>query len=239
MTLSFDALVEFGLTANEAKTYLAMLRLGSASVNEIARQAGVHRVNAYDIIQRLAERGLVSSAVKGSKAAYEAVAPDKLVALLDERRQLIEKALPEMRREFDMRSSKQEIFVFTGPDGVFNAYKLMLAQQQTIYGIGGQGLNRKYLKHRHEQFEAERKRQKTMIRALYYESSRTVEIGDKSREIRYLPDELKSPVMVDFCGDLVVILLAATNISAIVIQSRDLADSYRKQFEFMWRFAKA
>jgi len=44
--------------------------------------------------------------------------------------------------------------------------------------------------------------------------------------------------MMDICGNIVVILLATDTIMAIVIENSQIAEAYRKYFNFMWQFAK-
>ena len=234
----FDAIIEAGLTTNEAKVYLAMLSLGSASANSIAKKSGVHRVNTYDIIERLLLKGLVSSVVKGTKKYYEASSPKELLSILQKKEALIKEALPELLLDFEMRKEKQDVFVFKGVEGVMTAYNMMLEEGKDLYALGGQGLNRTYLKHRHVQWDKERKQKGMKVYALYYESVRGQKMGDETWQVRYLPDEFKSPVMIDICGDLVIALLATTDITAIVIKNKDIADGYRKHFQFMWGFSK-
>ncbi len=237
-TTKYDALLAAGLTANEAKVYLAMLRIGSASVNEISRKAGVHRVNAYDIIERLVQKGLVSSVVEGAKKFYEPSSPHKILEMLHERQEHVKTVMPELVLDYNMRKEKQDVFVFKGAEGVMSAYGMMLEQEKDIYALGGQGLNRKYLKHRHIKFDKARLKKGMHVYGLYYESARGKKISTQKWTIKYLPNKFKSPVMVDVCGDLVVILLATTDIMAIVIQNKEVADGYRKHFKFMWEFAK-
>jgi HTH-type transcriptional regulator, sugar sensing transcriptional regulator len=237
-TTKYDALLAAGLTANEAKMYLAMLRIGSASVNEISRKAGVHRVNAYDLIERLIQKGLVSSVVRGAKKLYEPASPHKILDMLHDRQAHVTSVMPELVLDFNLRKEKQDVFVFKGPEGVMSAYGMMLEQGKDIYALGGQGLNRKYLKHRHIKFDKARLKKKMKVHGLYYESARSKKIASKMWHIKYLPDKFRSPLMVDICGDLVIILLATTDILAIVIQNKEVADGYRKHFTFMWEFAK-
>ncbi len=238
MTTKFEALIEAGLTTNEAKVYLAMLNIGSSSVNAISRKAGVHRVNAYDIIERLIQKGLVSSVVKGNKKFYEPSSPERILRILERKQAEVNEVLPELMLDFNMRKEKQDVFVFKGPEGVMTAYNMMIEQGKDIYALGGQKQNRKYLKHRHIKFDKERKKRGMHVHGLYYESVRSKKIGDKTWHIRYLPDEFNSPVMIDICGDISIVLLSTTDIMAIVIKNKDVAEGYRRHFKFMWEFAK-
>ncbi|MBI2552686.1 hypothetical protein HYW17_05300 [Candidatus Uhrbacteria bacterium] len=71
---SIIALLEkLGLSRNEVKCYLASLSLGPANINNVARRAHVHRVNAYGAIKRLVEQGLiVQEGMRASRLIYPA-----------------------------------------------------------------------------------------------------------------------------------------------------------------------
>ena len=53
-------LTSLGLSKNEAKVYLALLDLGSATAGKIAEKSKVHRTNVYDALERLIEKGVVT-----------------------------------------------------------------------------------------------------------------------------------------------------------------------------------
>lgn len=54
-------LVDLGLTPNQARVYVALLRLGGGKASEAARQAGVERAEAYRALSKLSELGLVKA----------------------------------------------------------------------------------------------------------------------------------------------------------------------------------
>lgn len=241
MTLE-ETLVEAGLTRNESKVYLALLKLGSATAAEITKLSKVHRVNVYDVLERLRIKGLISTILQAQKRIYEAASPKQLVALVKQREEALKLALPILEQEFDLKKEKQQVHHFFGPEGVMRAYAMMMEQNQTIYGLGGSGLNRKYLKHRHEMFDQERIKRKIKVKGLYYEFTRkdkNIKLDEPYFEVRYLPDQFKTLSMVDICGDLTVNLLPIEgNVMAIVIENKVIADTYRKFFEFMWQYAQ-
>jgi sugar-specific transcriptional regulator TrmB len=232
-----SALMAAGLTLNEAKVYLAMLKLGSCSVNEITKKAGVHRVNAYDILDRLGEKGLVSSIMVKGKRYYDPVDPNQLIKILQRREEEVKEALPELMLDFTLKKEKQDVYYFKGPDSVMNAYRMMLEQNdKTIYAMGGSGMNREFLKHRHKIWDNERKKLGIKVKALYYERMREKKVGDDSWEMKFLPDEFQNPAMIDIIGNLVIILLATDEIMAIVIENKMLADAYRQNFKMLWEY---
>ncbi|MBD3164031.1 hypothetical protein GF323_02435 [Candidatus Woesearchaeota archaeon] len=237
-----EALIQGGLTKNE-RVYLALLKLGSATAVEITKKSKVHRVNVYDVLERLREKGLISTIFESNKRIYESANPDQLIQLIKEKEELLADVLPTLKQEFALKKEKQQVYHFFGPEGVMRAYYMMLEQNATIYGLGGSGLNRKYLMHRHHMWNKERINKKISVVGLYYESSKIMkEKPGKNTLIKrkYLPDKFKTIGMIDICGDLVVNLLPIEdNIMAIVIENKILADTYKKFFEFMWQFAKS
>lgn len=241
--MDLSVLFDAGLTVNEARVYMTLLDIGSSSVNEITRKSGVHRVNVYDVIERLRIKGLISSVMKSKKRYYEASNPDTLIKLLDAKKENIKEIMPELKSMYGNMQSKQEVHYFKGPEGVMTAYNMMLEQNATLYALGGSSLNRKILKHRHALWDKERIEKGIHVKALYYEYLRSDKKSDKERlwEIRFLPDEFKSSSMIDICGDLVVTLLPhidKNQIMAIIVINKEIADTYRNHFKFMWRFAK-
>ncbi|MAG60447.1 hypothetical protein CL619_01545 [archaeon] len=234
-------LMELGLSKNESRVYLALLGLGPATAIEIARSAKVHRVNVYDVLERLREKGLISSLQKEKKQIFSATNPTQLQTLLEQKQKILQGVLPTLEQEFALTKEQKQVFQFFGPEGVLRAYYMMLEQNSTIYGLGGSGLNRKYLRHRHEQWNEERKRRKIKGKVIYYESSREDKASgwnDKSMQIRYLSNKYKSQAMVDVCGDLVINLLPIEDeIMAIVIENKTLAESYKQFFRIIWEQA--
>tara|TARA_B100000315_G_scaffold259938_1_gene318229 strand:- start:1575 stop:2306 length:732 start_codon:yes stop_codon:yes gene_type:complete len=236
-----ETLVKVGLTKNEAKVYLSLLRLGSASVVEITKHSRVHRVNVYDVLERLREKGLISSIMQSNKRIYEAASPTQLAKLIEEKQVLLNQIMPNLKEEFKIKKSPQEVHHFIGPEGIMQAYYMMLDQKETIYALGTSGLNRTFLKHRHEMWDRERKKRNIKGQLIYYEFKRKDKVWgvDKTVELRYLPDSYKTLGSVDICGDLVVNLLPVeNNVMAIVIENRILADTYRSFFNFIWDKAK-
>lgn len=68
-------LVELGLTLNEARVYLSLLRAAPASAAEVAAGAGVPRPKVYEALRSLELRGFCSAG--GDRVArYVAVAPE-------------------------------------------------------------------------------------------------------------------------------------------------------------------
>lgn len=61
-------LTQFGLTVNEAKTFLALSILGTATVKTISKASGIAREIVYQTMERLMKKGLIEEVVASPKA---------------------------------------------------------------------------------------------------------------------------------------------------------------------------
>lgn len=123
-------LQELGLSEKEAKVYLANLELGSSSVQDIARKAGVNRPTTYVQIESLITKGLSSSLIRGKKRYFNAESPEQLERLLDiqtkkieDKKDNLKSILPELKNIFNLSEEKPKVRFFEGLEG-FRAMQL-------------------------------------------------------------------------------------------------------------------
>ncbi|MFH0906345.1 MAG: helix-turn-helix domain-containing protein, partial [archaeon] len=91
-----DILIEFGLTKNEAKIYLAALSLGSLRVNEISKKTNILRTTTYEVLNSLIKKGVANYIIKSGVRYYTVVNPKELITILDRKKQKIKEILPEL-----------------------------------------------------------------------------------------------------------------------------------------------
>ena len=83
-------LINAGFSANEAKIYLTLLKLGEASVSQIAKNSGVKRSNTYHLLAALLSEGLVVLRV-ADKMLYMPESPEKVLQIVKQRLSTAEK----------------------------------------------------------------------------------------------------------------------------------------------------
>lgn len=96
-----EALQGLGLTKNEARLYLLLLKGGKAKATELATNSGMHRRVVYDTLAQLGKKGMVGIAEVGGVKTYTSSPPSSLLSFLDEKRDAMEKALPSLSRVFE------------------------------------------------------------------------------------------------------------------------------------------
>jgi len=119
----FGDLKEIGLSENEAKAYLALLELGESSIAQIAKKAGIKRPTTYLIIEDLKEKRLVGATKKGKKTLFLAEDPRKIVELLEERREKINRIMPQLLSITNFIDKKPQIRFFEGKEGIKDVYR--------------------------------------------------------------------------------------------------------------------
>ena len=127
------------MSPNEGKIYETLLERGESSVSDIATKAGIHRRNVYDAIQRLIDKGLVFQILSPSENSYNAVDPDKLIELLKEKEDALNKAMPELKKKFGERLAPEEAYIYRGYEGQKNVWRDILRVGQDSYFIGAKG----------------------------------------------------------------------------------------------------
>jgi sugar-specific transcriptional regulator TrmB len=239
-----ELLREIGLSLNEARVYEALLQIGESSVQAISLKSKVHRRNVYDSLNKLMEKGLVSEVfVKGEKN-FKAINPRRLLELLKEKEERVNKLLPEMQSKYEAVEEKEEAYLYRGIEGFKNYLQDILKTGETVYFIGAKAFwMDERLKHFLPRFQRERKRLGIKFMHLF-----DYEVKEQKPEIlklvgkpyKFLPKEYSSPTAVDIFGDYVVTFVGVKpgqleeEPLIFVMKSKRLAEGYKKFFQFMW-----
>ena len=112
-----QGLISLGLDSNEAKVYLSLLKLKSASVGEIAKESSVHRRTVYDTIVRLLNKGYVTYITKNEVKFYQTADVNRLIDMVKKRERILESILPKLTSLEDKRVY-ESVAVYDGINGI-------------------------------------------------------------------------------------------------------------------------
>lgn len=120
-----NELQNLGLSDKEARVYLASLRLGRSTVQEIANQADVNRGTCYNVIEYLMKKGLMSTYTQGKKTFFTAESPERLRSLIRLEEQELRdkdvrfsKYLPDLLSLYSSGDNKPKVKYFEGWEGL-------------------------------------------------------------------------------------------------------------------------
>src|SRR3989338_8104368 len=103
--MNTEALRNIGLTENEIKIYLDLLKSGASTAYDIGKRTGIYRVHVYDKLEQLMNKGLATHVYMGAKKFFQATPPSKIKQYLEDRKKELEiqeeeinSILPELER---------------------------------------------------------------------------------------------------------------------------------------------
>jgi len=129
-----EVIENVGLSEKEAKTYLALLELGTSTIKPIATRAGIKRTAIYYFIDRLVSMGLITQNEIRGRMRYNAVNPERLFEIQQERTQKLSAYLPELQALFNTNPQKPRITYFEGPEQMKNIlWEEIGCKKETLY----------------------------------------------------------------------------------------------------------
>jgi len=233
-------LEDIGLSPNDIKVYMALLDLGGSLAGAITKKSQINRTSCYDALERLMDKGLVTYVIKSNRKYFSAVEPERLIEILKEKEENINKILPDLKKRFDYSKEKQEAGLYKGKKGLKSIAEDVLKSGKETLIFGAEGNFVDMMQHYASQWHRRRKKLGISIRIIYNEK-----IRHKRHEkmfgltkMRFISREYDTPATTWIYGDNVAIIVWSDPIIATVIKSREVSGSYRNFFEILWKTAK-
>lgn len=244
-----SALTELGLTDYEVTIYVTLLELGESSASTVAEKTRLNRTHTYDILESLISKGLVSYVIKDNRKYFQATDPHRLLESIKEKEKYLNQQEENIKqlipRLLSLRPAKEEIKkktnveIFHGKEGIKTVYNDILKKAREYYVLGATGKIAEIMQFYFPHHERERIKKKIRLRLLFNESARGKEIAREREyaEIRFLPPEYSSPIPTTIYNNKVVTLVW-TEPLAIVVENKEVANTYQKYFNLLWQISR-
>src|SRR3989344_8948965 len=128
-----EELKDYGFSDNEANIYLALLKIGIETANIISEITGMKRSTTYDNLHILINKGIVSQIVKDGVQYYQAAEPEKILSLLDEKRDRIKKIIPQLNGIKESIKEKTGVTYFEGKKGVLTVLNDIIDERKELW----------------------------------------------------------------------------------------------------------
>jgi len=250
--LSF--LKRIGLSDGPVAVYKAMLDEGDASVQRLHEITGFERRNVYDMITRLAERGLVTHFIDGKVKRYRLANPERALGALDEKiaelqavKEEAVQAIPEIKKA--MAIGKIDVYaeIYRGRNAIKTIFEdLLECKDKHNYIIGGnKGVARFLPPSFWPLFNRKRVRKRVWWHDLIQEGAAFEEYEKMTREqrareyyeYRFLPPQFQSPNAIFIYGARVANVVWSSEPTAFVINDEAIAANYLDYFKLLWEQA--
>ena len=242
-----EELLKFGLTRIEAKVYVTLLKIGSTSSGLLIKKTELHRATVYDALKRLMEKGLVNYIIKGKTRYFEAADPPYFQNIITHKQSELnklkvktKKIVKDLEEIKKFAKKKQEAHIYYGIGGAKTVLEDVLKYKSYDTFSSRGGRLGEIMGPFYNFFQKRKKELSIKHRMIVNESLRgTKYINTVYAKKRFLPEKTISPYTTTFIyGEKVAIFIWLEQPIIFVIESKELAESYRLYFEFLWEIAK-
>lgn len=239
-----------GLSSGEARVYLSLAELGQSSVGAIVNKSKVSSSKVYEILNRLIIKGLVSSVSNEGVKQFKAESPERLIEFVSDKekelqnvRENLQKNISIIMSKINTADKKAVTTVYEGFRGMKSVFEQSLDELKKgdimyVSGISSSTEEiRTYFLHYY-------KRQAKIgfnIKAIFDETAidKAEERKNKFTEFRFLQKGIITPASIVVYKNKTIIEVGNPNyILTILINNKEIGDSFKKNFELLWKLAK-
>lgn len=231
-----DELRKLGLSVRESEVYVYLLAHKEQTATIISNQTKTNRTVVYNLLDSLVEKGLVSSFFLNGVKRFSATKIEALKAFVESKQDILSELLPKLKKIKSEEEAEINIEVYKGVQGGLAVLKDIIRTGENYVAFGEDDSFQNIFGTLAEQYARQLKERKIKER-LIGPSGQKVFSGTNS-EIRYLPKEIRLPSITAVYGNKVAIVIFQKPYHAIVVESKDLSESYKNLFEFLWKIAK-
>ena len=233
-------LVMLGLTENESKTYLALLRLGEVRTGILSGETEINRSLIYRVLESLNKKGLVSEVIKENRRYFSANSPKNVRKMLEEKEQDLEEIMPSLLQIAKKEQESMRIEVYSGLNGIKTVLRDQLENVKEFYVLGAGNEFASLTEHFYDQYYTIRIERKIIQRILFKVEAkdRAIKVSKSPySEARILDSAYKVPMAIIIYRDRVA-FISWTDKKVIVIASKNISSGFIEQFKILWKLAK-
>ncbi len=234
-------LQQLNFDEKEADIYLALLELGEANIEQIAKKSSIKRTTVYHVIESLKEKGYIEMSKVGKKTLYYALNPKKIGETLEEKKLVFEKIMPGLLSITNNIEKKPKIRYFEGKEGIREIYKdtLRYHDQETLVWTTEDVLEYFDVDWLWDYYVVKRVKSKIWQRTIAPDVEYAKELGGLDtkhlREMRFCSKE-QFPMYVDVTlyGGRFVGIMSFKDGLGLIIESEGIYKTLKSIFEMNW-----
>lgn len=235
-----ELLKRLGISSSEVEIYLTLLKNNQLSVYEIAKRAGLYRQAVYDAINRLSEKGFVNSVKEGKHLLYRAVSPETIFEYLSDELEQYRQALPELIQLKNNAQDKLTVETFKGKNvtkvGLKDIIRSLKKGGEVLSTAVDESIPLLQDKLAVKQYERDLISYNIKEKVIIKEGTEG-QFKKGTTIYKKIPEKYFNPNPMQIYGDNIQIFLWGNPNHLIIIRNKEIADSYRKQFNFLWKNA--
>lgn len=240
-----NELEKIGLDQKEIQVYIGLLELGDANIVEISKKSGVKRTTVYDVLNSLKAKGLVGQTKRKNRTLYFAENPQKLQQQIEEKRETIQKILPELLAITNKLENKPKIRFFEGIEGIKEVYKdtLKYPRAEILAWATHEAISHFDIDYLWQSYVPARLENKIWTRVIAPDNAemRNLKSYDEKhlRQIRLVSNEnLLFEVEINLYGGKNIGVMSFQEQIGLIIESKKMYNTLKSIFEINWQSAE-
>lgn len=229
------------LNQKEARIYLALLELGEAAVQDIAKKSGLKRTSIYFIIEDLKKKGLVYETKSKKHISFVAEDPKNALKNKKHKLEIFEKYIGNFAVLANKNFKKPHVFFFDSANGFKKIWEILFASDIKEYlimtdpremlGFVQKGyITGKIIKEKIKLGIKSRQ----IIASSEYAKEITAKDTQENRVSKTLPHIYKIPFTTIIFGNSVALISPQKENLILLIESEEFSKTQKSVFEALW-----
>ena len=241
--MNTEILEDIGLSHTEIKVYITLLELGSSTAGSILEKSRLPNSTVHRDLNSLIEKGIVNYILEGKRKVYQATNPEHFFEFIEDKKRRFKEILPELRARQKSAKKEEMASVYKGVRGIKEVYDIMINVKGKEYNTFGGGpitaeiMGFSWWLNLHKRRVANKLPSRQIFDESVREGGKEIEKNPLTK-IRYVDKEFAQFQETIIVGDYVAIAVFSENPYAFLIKDKNVANSYRKYFELLWKIAK-
>lgn len=235
-------LENIGLNKKESSIYLACLELGSTTVSNIAKRAGINRVTTYDVLDKLVRKGFINFVIKKKVKYYNPTKPNIIYENTKKKVHDFKKILPELQR-LQGETPHPKVRYFEGIEGIKAIYEDTLSSKTVILNYANSEEIRQFWPDYDKEYVQKRAKKKIFLKGIAPLDKAGLKVKSENkkyyRNIKLIPRKNHNfSNEINIYDNKVSIISFKEGIIGMIIESAEIADTQRIIFKMVWDYAK-
>ncbi len=236
-----QTLEKYGFESREASIYLNLIKSGISTANQISKETTILRQTVYEIINKLISKGVVVTTIKNNVKYFEAKDPEILNTLLEEKKELVDNILPELKILSKQNYVEHKVELFEGVSGIKAIYKQLVEDKpKELLELGNTKYFQKILEFYFVQnYMLKRITNKTKLRLITEPDNKNKELygtNNKAyRKTKYHQKLYDTKTATYIYNNKVIMLTFEEKPTGIIIENKEFATTQKILFEELWK----
>lgn len=233
-----------GIENKAASLYATLLSSQRLGVAELARQADVKRATCYEHLEVLLKNNFVVRVPVGKRMYYAAVHPRKVLATYKRKAHEFENKLEAMVTLHEETINKPRITFYEGKHELNNIYENLFRTMGDSYSIfPPDAFFSNFTENEYLNFDETNSTNAMKAKDLFVSSKHTKRLrelrakkGYNNKSDKELPEWFTTSIDMLVFSDTVA-LISLRDLSAVVIENKDIAELFKNIHAFMWKYS--